>query len=136
MLGCATNQTGRPQGTRRFSHATKGEICDMNARSINQWLREERKRVGMTQAQVAGAAGMSRGYYNSIENGTQRPTFETWKQLARVIEPGANDSDLMSSWLASGKAVEVQDEAEEMLLKAFRAGDVTTMLKLIETRAA
>lgn len=65
MLGCATNQTGRPQGTRRFSHATKGEICDMNARSINQWLREERKRVGMTQAQVAGAAGMSRGYYNA-----------------------------------------------------------------------
>ena len=50
------------------------------------WLKEIRKRRGMTQEQVARLAGeMSRGCYANIETGQRRPSVKAAKQIAEVL---------------------------------------------------
>lgn len=49
-------------------------------------LEHRRKDKAMTQANVADAAGISRPYYNMIENGVKRPAPDVAKRIAQVLE--------------------------------------------------
>jgi DNA-binding XRE family transcriptional regulator len=49
-------------------------------------LLEKRKKMNMTQAQVADAAGISRSFYTNIENGIKTPSFKTAQKIAVVLK--------------------------------------------------
>ena len=49
-------------------------------------VRELRARRGMTQEQVADAAGVSRGYLGELESGRRRPSFEGVVRVARALD--------------------------------------------------
>lgn len=53
---------------------------------VDDILRECRKKLHMTQADVANAANISRPYYNMIENGIKRPAPFVAKRLAQVLK--------------------------------------------------
>ena len=48
-------------------------------------LKEQRKKLGLRQAQVASAAGIKQGYYTRVESGKQKPSVKTAKAIARVL---------------------------------------------------
>lgn len=54
-----------------------------NARN---WLITKRKEKGMTQEQVAEAAGIARSYYTRIENGDHKVPVNTAKHIAQALE--------------------------------------------------
>lgn len=53
---------------------------------VRDWLLEKRKAMGMTQEQVAEAAGIARSYYTRIENGDHKVPVTTAKQVAQVLD--------------------------------------------------
>lgn len=48
-------------------------------------LQNARKKTGLTQVQVADKAGISEVSYQRIEYGTQRPSLDTAKLIARAL---------------------------------------------------
>lgn len=50
------------------------------------WLLAKRREKGLTQEQVAEAAGIARSYYTRIENGDHKVPVETAKRIAQVLE--------------------------------------------------
>lgn len=71
-------------------------------------LRAMRKRLGLTQAQVAQAAGVSQPLIARIENGTVDPRFSTLQAVIEVLNKaehkGALLSEVMTSPVTSLKA--------------------------------
>ncbi len=57
-----------------------------NKENVRGWLLEKRKAMGMTQEQVAEAAGIARSYYTRIENGDHKVPVATAKQVAQVLD--------------------------------------------------
>ena len=51
-----------------------------------KWLRDQREKTGMTQKQVATVAEIARASYSNIENGERKPSVETAKRIADVLE--------------------------------------------------
>jgi transcriptional regulator with XRE-family HTH domain len=49
-------------------------------------VRELRARQGLTQEQVADAAGVSRGYLGELEQGRRRASFEGVVRVARGLD--------------------------------------------------
>ena len=49
------------------------------------WLKEKRKGMQLTQAEVAEKAGMDRAYYGMIELGIRRPSPEVAKKIAGAM---------------------------------------------------
>ena len=60
---------------------------------FNVTLRELRDARGLTQEQVAEAAGTSQSHYSKIELGRVSPTIRTVKKLANVL--GVDPMDLL-----------------------------------------
>lgn len=54
-------------------------------------LRAQRRKIGMTQAQVANAAGMSTVQYNGYENGRHQPSEPTMDRLAKALKAKVAD---------------------------------------------
>ena len=63
---------------------------------MREWLREKREDMGLTQGQVARAAGMSQQYYSYLENG-ERGNRLPAATVRRICD--ALDSDMM--WFLS-----------------------------------
>ena len=55
-------------------------------RALATAVKELRARRGLTQEQVAAAAGVSRGYLGELEQGRRRPSFEGVVRVARALE--------------------------------------------------
>lgn len=51
-----------------------------------QKLREERKKRGMTQQEVADKIGINRGSYSNWENGKREPTLDNIIKLANILD--------------------------------------------------
>ena len=49
------------------------------------WLKEKRKGLQLTQAEVAEKAGVLRAYYGMIEIGIRRPSPEVAKKIAGAM---------------------------------------------------
>lgn len=50
-----------------------------------EWLRNIRKKKGLSQAQVATMCGISRQYYNFIENGMRGCNVKTARKIALAL---------------------------------------------------
>jgi transcriptional regulator with XRE-family HTH domain len=55
-------------------------------RALATAVKEIRARRGLTQEQVATAAGVSRGYLGELEQGRRRPSFEGLVRVARALD--------------------------------------------------
>jgi DNA-binding XRE family transcriptional regulator len=55
-------------------------------RALAQTVKELRARRGMTQEDVAHAAGVSRGYLGELEQGRRRASFEGVVRIAHALD--------------------------------------------------
>lgn len=55
-------------------------------RALALAVKELRARRGLTQEEVANAAGVSRGYLGELEQGRRRPSFEGVVRVARGLD--------------------------------------------------
>ncbi len=88
-------------------------------------LREYRKRLGMTQTELAEAIGMTRSAVNNYEAGKSEPAFETFVKIFRVL--GLDPMDLMvehESYPDYYRMMQVTED-EELLLELYRHADNT-----------
>ncbi|HEX8168477.1 MAG TPA: helix-turn-helix transcriptional regulator [Beijerinckiaceae bacterium] len=69
-----------------------GWFCDAAAKGDGSVLRGLRKHRGLSQAQVAEAAGITQGYYSDIERGGAVPTVEVLDRISQAL-------DLDPSWM-------------------------------------
>ena len=53
---------------------------------MRQWLIDQRKKLGLTQLQVAKKAGIARPYYTRIEGGKHKPPVDTAMKIAHALE--------------------------------------------------
>lgn len=86
-------------------------------------LREYRKRLGMTQTELAEAIGMTRSAINNYEGGKSEPGFETFVKIFRVL--GLDPMDLMvehESYPDYYRMMQVTED-EEYLLELYRHAD-------------
>lgn len=58
----------------------------MNKQSAAILFKEARKQKGLKQTEVASRAGIHINTYARIERGDQKPTFQTIKRVAKVLE--------------------------------------------------
>jgi len=50
------------------------------------WLRKYRKTKGLSQKEVAEKANITHQFYNYIENGLRRPSYEVAKKIASILD--------------------------------------------------
>jgi DNA-binding XRE family transcriptional regulator len=67
-------------------------FCDAAAKGDGSVLRGLRKHRGLSQAQVAEAAGITQGYYSDIERGGAVPAVEVLDRISQAL-------DLDPSWM-------------------------------------
>jgi len=53
---------------------------------VGKNIREERKKSGLTQEELAEKADISANFLGHIERGTKRPTLDTLKKIADVLQ--------------------------------------------------
>ncbi len=63
----------------------------MEGDKTNVRLLNRRTELNLTQAQVAKLAGITRPYYNMIENGKATPTLALAQRLARILRSGIDN---------------------------------------------
>jgi transcriptional regulator with XRE-family HTH domain len=74
-----------------MSTVEKNELIDVFRRN----LRARRIELGMTQAQLASAAGVEQTYISDLESGKKRPLIDTLAPLANALD--TTPSALLSS---------------------------------------
>lgn len=50
------------------------------------WLKDYRRKNGLTQGETADLAGISRSYYTHIEKGNKTPTVKVAKAIAKALD--------------------------------------------------
>ena len=53
--------------------------------TVGERIRERRKECGMTQAEVAKKAGISRSYFSDVEKDYYNPSIDTLKSIAAAL---------------------------------------------------
>lgn len=61
------------------------------AKSAAQIFKESRRKLGLTQVEVATMAGIYPNTYALIERGLQKPQFSTVKKLAKALDLNIDD---------------------------------------------
>ena len=63
-------------------------------------LREYRRKAGMTQEQLAGLAGISKGFLGKMETGRKWPNIDMLIRLAQAlnVRPGEMTDALVTRW--------------------------------------
>lgn len=84
------------------------------------WVRQTRQQQGLSQRELADAAGLSRSYVCDIERGRgSEPSLNTLDKLAGAL--GASRSDLMkASGLIDKALIPKESEEERRMLQLFR----------------
>ena len=87
---------------------------------LGVWVRATRLQQGMSQRELADAAGLSRSYVCDIERGRgSEPSLNTLDKLAGAL--GASRSDLMKAAGLIDKAlIPKESEEERRMLQLFR----------------
>lgn len=87
---------------------------------LGVWVRHTRNQQGLSQRELADAAGLSRSYVCDIERGRgNEPSLNTLDKLAGAL--GASRSDLMkASGLIDKALVPKESEEERRILQLFR----------------
>lgn len=63
------------------------EVSDLN---IGETLKHSRKRLGLTQQQVADAANVSRSYYADVERERYNPSLKLLSRLGTILNLDLN----------------------------------------------
>lgn len=59
---------------------------DNTRKELGNKLKEARKKVGLTQAEVSEAAEVNTNYYARIERGEENPSFEKLNRIMKVLK--------------------------------------------------
>lgn len=59
---------------------------DSTRKELGNKLKEARKKVGLTQAEVAEAAEVNTNYYARIERGEENPSFEKLNRIMKALK--------------------------------------------------
>lgn len=62
------------------------QISDSSIEKFGKQAKEARKKLNLTQSDVAARANMTVNYYAMIERGEVNPSFEKIKNLAKVLK--------------------------------------------------
>ncbi len=57
-----------------------------NMAAFSKQVREARRKMNLTQVEVAEKAGMTVNYFAMIERGEMNPSYEKLKSIARVLK--------------------------------------------------
>lgn len=57
-----------------------------NMAAFSKQVREARRKMNLTQAEVAEKSGMTENYFAMIERGEMNPSYEKLKSIARVLK--------------------------------------------------
>lgn len=57
-----------------------------NSEQLGKNIKKLRKKLGLTQAQVAEKANIHVNFFARIERGEENPTYETLEKLAKALE--------------------------------------------------
>ncbi|MBI4785462.1 MAG: helix-turn-helix transcriptional regulator [Chloroflexi bacterium] len=87
------NLTVARRGLKRRALSFVGNIRHPIMARFGAALRERRKQQGMTQAELAVAAGLSRSYLSEVECGQESISLERAERLAEAL--GCKLSDLL-----------------------------------------
>jgi len=63
----------------------------MSPQKIGKKLKEARKKLGLTQVDVADKADISVNYYARIERDEENPTLETLGKILKVLKVKSSD---------------------------------------------
>lgn len=69
--------------------------------TIAQAIREKRKELDLTQAQLAERSGVTQGHLSQIEKGDRRPSLTTLLKLRDALELTADE---FSEWIEGAAA--------------------------------
>src|SRR3979409_242689 len=92
-------------------------------------VRARRKRLGISQEELAGRAGLHRTYVSDIERGARNPSLESIDKLARALKISVAKLFSSSDKLASATA---SDELVDILLVEDNADDVHLTLAALK----
>lgn len=71
-----------------FEIQTRQEV--RNVKIVGKQIKEARKKCGLTQAQLAEKAGISRSYLADTERGSYNPSLKTLLKIAEVCNVDLN----------------------------------------------
>lgn len=63
----------------------------MNSEEIGKNLLKARKKLGFTQALVAGEAGVNANWYARLERGEEKASLETLEKIIKVLKIKSSD---------------------------------------------
>jgi transcriptional regulator with XRE-family HTH domain len=67
------------------------EAADNTTKQIADRIKETRLQKGLTQADLAGKAGINTNYYAKVERGELKPSIETYKSIAKALSVKSSD---------------------------------------------
>jgi transcriptional regulator with XRE-family HTH domain len=75
------------------------------ARKVGVRIREERRRLGISQMDMAYLAGMNVANVGRIERGEGNPTLETLVRISAILDVGVSDlvADILSGDVSAGR---------------------------------
>lgn len=72
--------------TEPVATAEEPRFADPRARRVGKRIRTRRKALGLTQAVIAAAAGITQGHLSQIERGDRLPTVATIQKLRTPLQ--------------------------------------------------
>jgi DNA-binding XRE family transcriptional regulator len=98
LLARAGDEAAEDRTTVRIAEEAKGALASGEAVTIPGWfveaaarggpmpLRGVRKHRGLSQDEVAAAAGITQGYYSDVERGAKAPADEVLARIAGALQ--------------------------------------------------
>ena len=96
---------------------------------LAQNLKENRRKLGLTQPMLAEKAGLSTHYLGMIEIGRNFPTADVLERLAEAL--GINSNELFSVAVSPERAIE---ELQQSVVKNIEQVVVDTIEKTLSTK--
>jgi predicted ATPase/DNA-binding XRE family transcriptional regulator len=91
--------TGVPQGHKK-GHFLENMLAEV---SFGEWLRRQRKALGMTQEQLGRQVFCSTSAVKKIETGLRRPSAQIVERLAEIFNIPANEKTAFTRFARSGE---------------------------------
>ncbi len=95
--------------------------------AIGRRMRSVRQSLGMTQAELAEAAGIDPSFYGQIERGTNVPSLKTFLSVAAAL--GVDPADLLPRKAARGDRL--YEKAIERLVRNLGAKQKKLVLGMV-----
>jgi transcriptional regulator with XRE-family HTH domain len=102
--------TGKKKSVRKpRKRSTTAASSPAASRSVASWLRTARAEAGISQAELGRKVGVEQPTISNWENGANRPSAESIRDLERVLGPQANGSTdgsagALAGWLSRARA--------------------------------